>query len=85
MIHVHPLYSGASIAIPDNTLKSTISNESDSFNIFQDHFITNYMYEDLKCYWNTLITYMMNRGILGIVTQEQTSEMVLNLFSKSIN
>ena len=38
MIHVHALYSGASIAIPDSTLQNTISNESDSFNIFQDHF-----------------------------------------------
>ena len=31
-------YIGASIAIPDDTPKSTISKENDSFNIFQDHF-----------------------------------------------
>ena len=32
------LYRGASIAIPDDTPKSTISKENSSFNIFQDHF-----------------------------------------------
>ena len=32
----------------DNMPKNTIPKENDSFNIFQDHFITNH--EDLKCY-----------------------------------
>ena len=32
------LYRGASIAIPDDTPKSAISKENDSFKIFQDHF-----------------------------------------------
>ena len=41
-------YRGASIAIPDDTPKSTISKENNSLNIFQDYFITNYI--DLKCY-----------------------------------
>ena len=31
-------YLGASIAVPINVPKSTISKENDSFNIFQDHF-----------------------------------------------
>ena len=35
MIHVS--YHWASIAIPDDTPKSTISKENDNFNIFQDH------------------------------------------------
>ena len=35
---IRVLYRGASIAIPDDTPKSTISKENSSFNIFQDHF-----------------------------------------------
>ena len=35
---IHVLYRGASIEIPDNMPKSTISKENDSFNIFKDHF-----------------------------------------------
>ena len=31
-------YRGASIAIPHDTPKSTVSKENDSFNILQDHF-----------------------------------------------
>ena len=34
---IHVSYHGASIAIPDDTPKSTIYKENDSFNIFQDH------------------------------------------------
>ena len=37
------LHHGASIALPDDTPKSTISKENNSFNIFQDHFYN-------KCY-----------------------------------
>ena len=50
---------------------------------FKTIFITNY--KDLKCYWNALSTYMKTGApYTGIVTQEWTSEMVLNLFFKSI-
>ena len=35
---IRVLYRGASIAIPDDTPKSTISKENSNFNIFQDHF-----------------------------------------------
>ena len=35
---IHLSYCGASIAMPDNTSKSIIAKENDSFNIFQDHF-----------------------------------------------
>ena len=44
-------YRGAGIVIPDDTPKSTISKEDDSFNIFQDHFYNKFQRSKmlLKC------------------------------------
>ena len=55
-------YHRASIAITDTTLKSMISKEMIALTYFKTIFMTNY--KDKKCYWNTLITYITNRGIL---------------------
>ena len=37
-LKVRVLYHGASIVIPDDMSRGTISKENDSFTIFQDHY-----------------------------------------------
>ena len=71
----------------DDTPKSTISKENDIFNIFQGLFFNKLQSSKMLLKYTDHLHdnhEHLTQALLVFVTQEWTSEMVLNLFSKSI-
>ena len=62
LLTIHISFRGASIKILMIRPKGQFPKKMIALTYFKTIFITNY--KDRKCNWNTLITYMTNRGIL---------------------